>query len=196
MAEEAPHTLPEEGATAGAVQEGTTHATGEAHQGGLPQLRYEYWPGQIVWMLIVFAVLYAVLAKVFLPKVGATMAARADRIAGDMDAARALRDQAQAEAAAAEAEIAEARARSLKTAADAKAKAAAEAAERQGALETELNAKLGEAEARIRVSRDAAMLHVRSVAAETAAVITEKLTGKAADAAEVEAALVSVSGKA
>jgi len=197
MAEEAPHTLPAEGAPAGVVQEGTTHATGDAgHEGGLPQLRYEYWPGQIVWMLIVFAVLYAVLSKVFLPKVGSTMAARADRIASDMDAARALRDQAQAEAEAANADIAEARARAQKTAADAKAKAAAEAAERQGALEADLNAKLAEAETRIRASRDAAMSQVRGVAAETAAAIAEKLTGKPADAAEVEAAMATVSGQA
>jgi len=169
----------------------TTHeGTAEpAHEGGLPQLRYEYWPGQIVWMLIVFAVLYTVLAKVFLPKVSSTMQARDERITSDMDAARALRDQAQAEAEAAAAEIAAARARALKTATDAKAKAAAEAAARQGELEASLNAKLAEAEGRIRASRDVAMGSVRAVAAETAALITEKLTGKAADAAEIEAAL-------
>ena len=169
----------------------TTHeGTAEpAHEGGLPQLRYEYWPGQIVWMLIVFAVLYTVLAKVFLPKVGSTMHIREERITSDMDTARTLRDQAQAEAEAAAAEIAAARARALKTATDAKAKAAAEAAERQGALEASLNAKLAEAEGRIRASRDAAMGSVRQVASETASLITEKLTGKAADAAEIEAAL-------
>ena len=178
--------------------EHTTHeGTAEpAHEGGLPQLRYEYWPGQIVWMLIVFAVLYTVLAKVFLPKVGSTMLARADRIASDMDSARTLRDQAHAEAEAAAAEIAAARARALKTATDAKAKAAAEAAERQGALETSLNAKLAEAEGRIRASRDLAMGSVRQVAGDTAALTTEKLTGKAADAAEIEAAMPSAPAQA
>jgi len=196
VAEEAPQTLSAEGGQPAALHEGTAPAAGEAHEGGLPQLRYEYWPGQIVWMLIVFVAVYVVLSKVFLPKVSAAMAARDERIAGDMEAARALRDQAQAEAEAAEAEIGQARARAQKTAADAKARAAAEAAERQGALEADLNAKLAEAETRIRASRDAAMSQVRGVAAETAAAIAEKLTGKAADAAEVETALASVSGQA
>jgi F-type H+-transporting ATPase subunit b len=181
VASETPHT-----------HEGTAEP---AHQSGLPQLRYEYWPGQIVWLLVIFTVLYVLLSKVFLPKVGGTLLARADRIASDMDAARALRDQAQAESEAAANEMTEARARARKTAADAKAKATAEAVRRQAALESELNARLAEAETRIRASRDVAMGQVRGVAAEIAATIAERLTGVAADPAEVEAAFAA-SGQA
>jgi F-type H+-transporting ATPase subunit b len=173
----------------------TTQAAGH-EAGGLPQLRYEYWPGQIVWLLIIFAVLYVLLSKVFLPKVGGTMAARDQRIAGDMAEARALRDQAETEARAAEAEMAEARARAMKTATDAKARSAAEAAERQGALEAELGEKLAAAEAGIRASRDRAMGQVRGIALDTAAAIAEKLTGRAASAAEVEQALAGAAGPA
>lgn len=173
----------------------TTQAAGH-EAGGLPQLRYEYWPGQIVWLLIIFAILYVLLSRVFLPKVGGTMEARDQRIAGDMAEARALRDQAQAEAAAAEAEMAEARSKSMKTAADAKARSAAEAAERQAALETQLGEKLAAAEASIRASRDQAMGQVRGIALETAAAIAEKLTGQAATVAEVEQALAGAAGSA
>ncbi|HTI66375.1 MAG TPA: hypothetical protein VL460_02385 [Caulobacteraceae bacterium] len=173
----------------------TTQATGH-ESGGLPQLRYEYWPGQIVWLLIIFTVLYIVLSRVFLPKVGGTMEARDQRIAGDMAEARRLRDQAEAEAQAAEAEMAEARARALKTAADSKARSAAQAAERQAALEAELGAKLATAEASIRASRDQAMGQVRGIALETAAAIAEKLTGQAASPAQVEQALAGAAGPA
>ncbi len=180
--------------TAGHTTE-TTQAAGH-ESGGLPQPRYEYWPGQIVWLLIIFAVLYVLLSKVFLPKVGGTMEAREQRIAGDMEEARALRDQAEAEARAADAEMAEARGRASKTAADAKARAAAEAAERQSALEAELGAKLADAEASIRGSRDQAMGQVQAIAAEAAAAIAEKLTGQAAGPGDVEAALAQASGRA
>ena len=173
----------------------TTEAAGH-ESGGLPQLRYEYWPGQIVWLLIIFAVLYILLSRVFLPKVGGTMEARDQRIAGDMAEARALRDQAEAEAKAAEAEMAEARARAMKTATDAKARSAAEAAERQAALEGELGEKLSAAEASIRASRDQAMGQVRGIALETAAAIAEKLTGRTATSAEVEQALAGAAGPA
>ena len=187
MATEAPH------ATVAGAPEGVhatgAHAEAAGHEGGLPQLNYANWPGQIVWLLVIFAVLYLLLSKVFLPKVGGTIEARADKIAGDMAEARALRDQADAEAKAADAEVAVARATAARTAADAKARSTAEAAERQGALEGELNAKLAEAEARIRASRDAAMGHVRGIAADTASAITEKLSGKAPTKAELDKAL-------
>jgi F-type H+-transporting ATPase subunit b len=182
--------MSETAAPAGSAGQTTTETTqAPEHQGGLPQLRYEYWPGQIVWLLIIFAVLYTVLAKVFLPKVGGTMLARDQRITGDMDEARRLRDQAEAEARAAEAEMNEARARAARTAAEAKARSAAEAAERQAALEAQLGEKLAAAEASIRAARDQAMGHVQAIAADTAASIAEKLTGQAASTAELEQAL-------
>jgi len=165
------------------------HVEAAGHEGGLPQLNYADWPGQIVWLLLIFAALYVLLSKVFLPRVGGTIEARAGKIAGDMAEARALRQQAEAEAAAADAEMTEARARATRTAADAKAKAAAESAERQAALEAELGQKLAAAEGRIRASRDSAMGHVRSIAGETAQAITDKLTGKPASAGEIDKAL-------
>jgi F-type H+-transporting ATPase subunit b len=185
MATEAPHE-----AVAG-VPEGA-HATTEAaggHEGGLPQLQFEHWPGQIVWLLVIFAVLYVLLAKVFLPRVGGALEDRDAKIAGDMAEARALRDQAEAEAKAAEAEMTEARAKAGRTAAEAKARSAAEASERQAALEAELGEKLAAAETRIRASRDKAMGQVRGIAADTAAAIAEKLTGVAASKAEIDKAL-------
>ncbi len=175
-----------EGAQATAAH---TEAAGGHAEGGLPQLQFEHWPGQIVWLLVIFAVLYVLLSKVFLPKVGGTLQARDGKIADDMAEARRLRDEAEVDARAADAEVAEARARAGRTASESKAKSAAEAAERQASLETELNAKLAEAETRIRASRDQAMGQVRGIAADTAAAIAEKLTGVAASDAEIDKAL-------
>jgi F-type H+-transporting ATPase subunit b len=156
---------------------------------GLPQLQFEHWGGQIVWLLLIFAVLFAVLSKVLLPRVSGAIETRGAKIAGDIADARRLKDEAEVQARAAAAEVAEARAKAQKTAADAKAKASAEAAERQAKEEAVLAEKLAAAEARIQVARDEAMGHVRAVASETAGAIVEKLTGKAASAAELKASL-------
>jgi F-type H+-transporting ATPase subunit b len=78
----------------GVAPQGTTTSTeaqGQGASGGLPQFDPSWWAGQIVWLLIIFAVLYAVLAKVLLPKVGGTIDAREGRIAGDIADARALK---------------------------------------------------------------------------------------------------------
>ncbi|MDG2520050.1 hypothetical protein ABOZ73_05465 [Caulobacter sp. 73W] len=175
---------------------GVTETTGapEAHgSGGLPQLQFEHWAGQIVWLLLIFVVLYVVLSKMLLPKVGGAIEGRADKIAGDIADARKLRDEAEVQSQAAAAELAEARGKALRTAADAKAKAQAEAAARQAKEDAALAEKLEAAEARIRASRDAAMGNVKTIASDTAQAITAKLTGKAATSAEVNAALAKLS---
>jgi F-type H+-transporting ATPase subunit b len=156
---------------------------------GLPQLQFEHWGGQIVWLLLIFAVLFAVLSKVLLPRVSGAIETRGAKIAGDIADARLLMDEAEVQARAAATEVAEARAKAQKTAADAKAVASAAAAERQAKEEAVLAEKLSAAEARIQVARDEAMSHVREVASDTAGAIVKKLTGKAASAAELKASL-------
>jgi F-type H+-transporting ATPase subunit b len=167
---------------------GTTHPS-EGGAGGLPQFDLAWWPGQMVWFLIVFAVLFALMAKVFVPRVGGTIAEREDRISGDIAQARALKEQAEAQAAQAEAEMAQARSRSAKLASDAKARAQAEANQRQTAEEAKLGESVAKAEAEIRAARDQAMSHVRDIAADTVQAIVVKLTGAAPSSADVQAAL-------
>lgn len=164
-------------------------AAAEQGSGGLPQFDLSWWPGQMVWMLIIFAVMFVLFAKVFVPRVGGTIDGREDKIAGDIAEARRLKDEAEAQAAAAAAETAEARSKAQRLAAEAKAKAQAAAATRQAKEEAKLNEKLAAAEAQVSAARDEAMTHVQGIAADTAKAIVEKLTGLAADAGEVKAAL-------
>lgn len=165
------------------------HGGAEHASGGLPQFDPQWWGGQAIWLLIIFAVLYVVLSKVLLPKVSGAIDAREGKIAGDIAEARRLKDEAEAQAAAGAAETAEARSRAQKLAADAKAKATAEAAARQAAEEAKLNERLSVAEASIASAREQAMGSVRTIAVDTVQAIVEKLTGKSPDAAEVEQGL-------
>jgi F-type H+-transporting ATPase subunit b len=160
---------------------------------GLPQFDLDQWPGQMVWMLIIFGILFLLFRYVFVPKVGGTMAQREDKIGGDIKQARRLRDEAEVQAKAAADEVAQARARAQRLAADAKAAASAETERRQGEEEARLGQLLTDAESRINAARAEAMTHVRGIAAETAEAIVGRLTGAAPDAAEVERALASVS---
>jgi len=175
---------------AAAAHGASTGAEGHG-SGGLPQFDPAYWPGQIVWLLVIFVVLYLVLAKILLPKVSGTIAAREAKIAGDTAEARRLKDEAEGQAAAAAGELAEARSRAQRLASDAKAKAQAAAAVSQNDEDARLAAQLATAEASIAAARDKAMGNVRTIGADTAQAIVEKLTGKAPDVAELEAALAA-----
>lgn len=168
-------------------------AAAEQGSSGLPQFDLGQWPGEMVWMLIVFGILFVLFAKVFAPKVGGTIAAREDKISGDIGQARHLRDEAEAQSKAAAEDLAQARARAQKLAADAKAAASAETAGRQAEEEARLAQVLSEAEGRIAAARAEAMGQVQVIAAEAADAIVQRLTGAGVDRAEVERALASVS---
>jgi len=171
----------------GHMPEGTSEHPGKS--GGLPQFKFEYWGGQIVWLLIVFAVLYILLSRVFVPRLRKIQDTRAQTIADAVEQARRVQAEADAQAAAAKAEIAEARAQARRLAAEAKARSQAELASRQAAEDERLQAELDKAEARIRGLRDQAMQSVGATAAETAEAIVAKLTGASPSRAEVDAAL-------
>jgi len=164
------------GAAADAHATGTEAAGHES--GGLPQFQFEHWGGQIVWLLLTFAVLYFLMSRVFVPRLRKVLDTRAQTIADAVEQARRAQDEAKAQAEAGRAEVAEARAAAQRAGAEAKARANAEAAKRQAIEDARLNAKMAEAEARIRAARDKAMTNVGSIAADTAEAMIHKLTGE------------------
>lgn len=177
-----------------AAPAGETTATTEPAKGeqGLPQLNTAHWPGQIVWLVIVFAVFYALIAGVFAPRLRKVIDKRGSTIAEDLANARAIRDEAEAQAREAEAETAAAHAAAKKLAQDAIARSNAEIAAAQSAEDAKLNTRLGEAEARIKAARDEAMSHVRDIASDTASALVAKLTGKAPTQAALKSAFNKV----
>ena len=164
--------------------------------GGLPQFDVAYWGGQIVWLLILFALLYFLLSRVFIPRLRKALDERESAITGAIAAARQVQAEADAQAAAARTAVAQARDDARRTAADAKTASSTEAARRQQAEEAQLNARLAEAETRIAAQRDAALANVRTIAGDTAEAIVERLTGEPVTVAEVETALDSVGRRA
>src|SRR4051794_10969186 len=95
---------------------------------GLPQFDFQWWPGQIVWFLIVFLVILAFMRLFAAPRVGGTIEEREAKIAGDIAEARRMKDEAEVQAQAAAAEAAQARAAAQRVAAEARAQAQAEVA--------------------------------------------------------------------
>jgi F-type H+-transporting ATPase subunit b len=157
--------------------------------GGLPQFDVSQWPGQMVWILIVFAVLFVLFNWIFVPAVGGTIDAREDKISGDIGDARRARDAARVELESAQGEMAAARARAQKVALDAQAEAKAAATSRQAQEEAKLSEVMATAEARIAAARSEAMTHVRAIAVDTAQAMITRLSGTEADRTEVERAL-------
>jgi F-type H+-transporting ATPase subunit b len=174
--------LPVANAAEAAHGQGVPTGTSEvAHEGGesggLPQFDMQYWGGQIVWLLLIFAVLYFLIARVFTPRMRKVFDTRAETIATAVAKARLAQDEAAQQAEAGQAQVVQARANALKIASDARAKAKAAASTKEAAEEAKLAARLAEAEASIRAARDKAMGSVSGIAAETVQALVAHLGG-------------------
>ena len=77
----------------------------------MPQLNPLDWAPQLIWLVITFGVLYLLMKRVALPKIGSVIEMRQGRIAGDLEAADKLRRETQEAIAAYEQALAEAKAR-------------------------------------------------------------------------------------
>jgi F-type H+-transporting ATPase subunit b len=187
---DAPSAVGQEPAAPGhEAAEAGSHAGAAAaeHKGGLPQFDFTWWPGQIVWFLIMFFFVLAFVRWFAAPRVGGAIDEREAKITGDIADARRLKDEADAQAAAAAAEVAQARSAAQRVGAEARAKAQAGIAAKLAEEEAKLAATGAQAEARIAAARDAAMANVAGIGSDTARIIVEKLTGKTATAAELAA---------
>lgn len=153
-----------------------------AHEGGLPQLRTEFYAGQLFWLLICFGVTYLLMARVAIPAVQRAQEKRMRLLRADLDAAAAASEQAKALQASYEKILTDSRAKAHATLLDTSAAIAKESAAQQAALQAQLGQRVGEAERRIAASRDAALKDVESAAKDLAAAVVENITGQKAGA--------------
>jgi F-type H+-transporting ATPase subunit b len=174
-----------------ATEPTTTHGTEVpgGHKAPFPPFQGETFASQLIWFALTFAILYVVMAKVALPRLGGIIDARRNRLEGDFAAAQRSKAQSDAAIAAYEKALAEARARAQAIAAETRAKQAAAAEELRKSIEAKLDAKLAEAEKTISATKKAAMTNVRGIAVDTASAIVERLIGTVPAPQEVAAAV-------
>ncbi|PWE17641.1 F0F1 ATP synthase subunit B' [Marinicauda salina] len=155
-----------------AAEQAAEHASG-----AFPPFDPTYFASQLFWLAISFAVLYLLLSRWILPRIGGAIEERRDRIADDLDAAANMKAQADEAVREYEKSLADARAKAHSVAAEAKAESDRKIAEELAEVDADLDAKQAEAEGRIRESRDAALSEVRGIAATAAAAAVERLSG-------------------
>ena len=63
---------------------------------GMPQLCADWIPNQIFWLVVTLIVIYFVLSRVALPRIGAVLSERAGTITNDLGAAEELKQRAKA----------------------------------------------------------------------------------------------------
>jgi F-type H+-transporting ATPase subunit b len=147
----------------------------------MPQLDVSTFPTQLVWLAITFMVLYVLMSRLALPRVGNIILARRNRIDGDLEKASAMKAEAEAVIAAYERALANARQSAQGVVKETANRLGAAAAERHKLLADKLAAETAIAEKRIADAKSAALNDLKSVAAEVARTAVGRLTGETVD---------------
>ncbi|WP_461470121.1 F0F1 ATP synthase subunit B' [Pararhodobacter sp.] len=178
-----------------AAEHAVEHAAGAGHaaeaaSGGLPQLDPTTFSNQIFWLVVALVVLYLILSRVALPRIGSVLAERTGTITNDIAAAETFKQQA-----------AEAEAAYHKALDDARAAAAKVIEEAKADIQKDLDAAIAKADAEIAArtaESEARIAEIRASAAEAATAVAKDATkeilsafGVSVDARSVTAAVTA-----
>jgi len=149
----------------------------DVQKAGMPQFDLSRFPSQIFWLGVTFLVLYLVMSRIALPRIGEVLEARANRIGGDLDRASALKAEADQIKAAYEKALGESRAKAQEVGRSTEATLARDSAARQAELGNELAGRIRDAEGRIAAAKASAMGNLAGVAAEVATLAVQRVAG-------------------
>lgn len=144
---------------------------------------------QVLWGAVIFLILYILASRTALPKVGAVLEARAERIAGDLEDAKNSKARADAGIQAAAEATAKARSEAQAAINAALESSKQAAAVQSAALNERLDKQLKEAEGQIAAARGAALEALPGVAIDTAVTLITRLTGSMPDPARLSDAI-------
>lgn len=156
-----------------------TETTGAAATPGMPQLDFSTFGNQIFWLLVALVVIYMILSRIALPRIGAVLAERQGTITNDISAAESLRAKAVEAEAAYNKALADARVEANRIITETKADIQADLDKAIAKADAEIAAKTAEGEKAIAEIRASAMENVTEVAKDTAKEIVAAMGGTA-----------------
>lgn len=155
---------------------------------GMPQLDFSTFPNQILWLVVTLVVIYLILSRVALPRIGSVLAERAGTISNDIAAAETYKQQAAEAEAAYNRALEDARAAAHKVIEQARADIQADLDAAIAKADAEIAARAAESEQKIAAIRESATEAVSKVAEEAAQEILTAF-GVKADAKAVSTAV-------
>jgi len=146
---------------------------------GLPQLCFDWFPNQMFWLAVTLVVIFFVLTRIALPRIGGILAERQGTITNDIAAAEDLKAKALEAEEVYNQALADARTAAQAIAAEARAEIQAGLNDAIAKADAEIAAKAAESEKAIAAIREGALDAVKAVATDTAVEIVTALGGTA-----------------
>ncbi len=160
----------------------------------MPQLNFQDFAPQLFWLAVSFVVLYLIMSRIALPRVGSILEERSNRISADFAAAAKLREDTEKAIADYEKALADAKARAQQIAREAREKMTADIEQERATVDRQISEKMADAEERITSLKESALSHVDEIAVETTEALIARLLGKPVDRSEIQGAVKEALG--
>jgi F-type H+-transporting ATPase subunit b len=157
----------------------------------MPQLSQlsQVYLSQFLWLAIALGFIFFVIARGMVPKIQATVEAREQRIAGDLDAAQKARSAADETEAAWRERMDAARSEAARIAQEAKAQSGRDTEAKVKAASEAVNGRIESAQAQIRDAVAAARADIEAVAIEATQEMVRRVSGISVDAQDAASAV-------
>lgn len=181
-------------ALAGTAMLSASTAFAAETKSGLPQLEPAHYTPQLFWLAVTFLLLFWVMAKIALPRIGEVIEERKDRIQRDLAAAGRLKSETEKALAAYEKALSDARGNASSIARQTREALNAEVDKERKSIEDHLARKLADAEASIGATKTKALASVKDIAGDTVTAIVGALSNVNATKDEIDRALAASGG--
>jgi F-type H+-transporting ATPase subunit b len=178
-----------------AMATNSTAGTATSHEAGhakvFPPLDSGTFAPQLIWLALSFGLLYLLLKRFYLPRVGEVIEERRERIERDLRQAEKIKEETAQALSNYERALGEARGKAQAIVKDMRESLSAEMEKERSTVEAQIAAKLVDAEARIAQTKAGALAGVSEIAGELAGAIVARLSGREVSKDEVAKALVN-----
>ena len=158
----------------------------------MPQLDPTTFAPQLFWLVVTFVLLYLVMWKLVIPKIGEILQDRQIRIDNDLDKADHLKIEAEAAREAYEKLIINGRQKAQETIKIAAEQISAEASAQHDALTEKLAVQTSKAENQINIAKEKALNEIRLVATEVTQAAAGRLTDREVSSTQAQDAVSAV----
>ena len=142
---------------------------------GMPQLNTEYWAAQIFWLILIFAILYLIIWKIFLPRITYSIENRKSRLVNDLDEVQKLKENAEKKLNEYNIIIEKSKKEAKKIIEDNKKKLDRDIENKKQKFNDEIEKELMAAEKEIKDLKKSSISNINNIAAETSAEIIKQI---------------------
>ena len=166
-----------------------------AAEAGMPQLDPKYWASQSFWLILIFTILYVVLAKFYLPKIKNNLDNREKKIKDDLDNANKFNEQSDIKLKEYNKIIENAKKETAKILLDTKNNLDKDIQLKKEKIEKEIELEIANTQKEINEIKKSSLNSIQKISEEIASKIIENISGDKLNQSSVKSAVEDVSKK-